>query len=96
MNFQVFAEIVAQLRQIRFRGFLTYHFFNEPLLNRDLETLVRHASQQLPKARHVIFTNGDLLTSARATSLLSAGVDLLIVTDHGGRRTEYVEELESK
>jgi len=96
MNFQVFAEIVAQLRQIRFRGFLTYHFFNEPLLNRDLETLVRHASQQLPKARHVIFTNGDLLTSARAASLLSAGVDLLIVTDHGGRRTEYVEELESK
>lgn len=92
MSLDVFTEIIEQLRSIRFRGYLSYHFFNEPLLNSNLESLIHHAAQRLPKARHVIFTNGDLLTSQRARSLFAAGVNLLMVTHHrGGRLTEYLE-----
>lgn len=95
MKNEVFTKIIDQLRLIGFRGYLTYHFFNEPLLNRDLEELVRHAARYLPRARHVIFTNGDLLTSARASSLFAAGVNLFMVSNHGGHRlTEFVEHLE--
>ncbi|MDQ2921478.1 MAG: SPASM domain-containing protein [Acidobacteriota bacterium] len=95
MKFEIFQEIIDQLALIGFRGYLTYHFFNEPLLNRDLEKLVNYASHHLPKARHVIFTNGDLLTSERASSLLASGVTLFIVTNHGGRQlTEFVERVE--
>ena len=97
MKFEVFTEIIRQLRMIEFRGYLTYHFFNEPLLNRNLEKLVRHASKHLPGVRHVVFTNGDLLTSARATSLFGSGVDFVMVTNHGGRPlTDYLRKLEGK
>jgi len=95
MKFEIFKEIINQLALIGFRGYLTYHFFNEPLLNRDLEKLVQHASHHLPKARHVIFTNGDLLTSQRARSLFASGVSLFLVTNHGGRGlTEFVQQIE--
>src|SRR4030095_7800955 len=85
MRFEIFTEIIAQLRRIGFRGYLAYHFFNEPLLKRNLEKLIRHASERLPGVRHVIFTNGDLLTSGRAASLFSSGVNFVMVTNHGGR-----------
>ncbi len=91
MERRVFEEIISQLSAIGFHGRLTYHFYNEPLLNRDLEILVAHAAGRLPAASHVIYTNGDLLTEERAASLFSAGVTKFVVTDHGGRTlTELV------
>lgn len=86
MERRVFEHIIGQLSAIKFHGRLTYHFYNEPLLNRDLEALVAHAAARLPAASHVIYTNGDLLTTRRAASLLAAGVTKFVVTDHGGRR----------
>lgn len=87
----LFLEIVRQLAAARFDGKIKYHFFNEPLLNEDLETLVSAARVRLPKVRNVIYTNGDALTERRARSLFAAGVDRFIVTDHGGRsRTPFV------
>jgi MoaA/NifB/PqqE/SkfB family radical SAM enzyme len=85
MKAEVFQEIIRQLEGLRFDGRLTYHFYNEPLLNPELEKLVSYASRRLPQARHVIYTNGDLLTAQRLASLVAAGVTSFVVTDHGGR-----------
>jgi radical SAM protein with 4Fe4S-binding SPASM domain len=84
MELQVFEEIIRQLAAIKFHGRLTYHFYNEPLLNRNLEKLVAYAAHRLPTASHVIYTNGDLLTTERLASLSAAGVTKFVVTDHGG------------
>jgi 2-deoxy-scyllo-inosamine dehydrogenase (SAM-dependent) len=81
----LFQEIVEQLAAAGFDGKIKYHFFNEPLLNKDLEALVAFARARVPRARNVIYTNGDLLTERRARRLFAAGVDRFIVTDHGGR-----------
>jgi radical SAM protein with 4Fe4S-binding SPASM domain len=96
MDMALFREIVDQLAAAAFDGKIKYHFFNEPLLNRNLETLVSYARARLPRVRSVIYTNGDLLTERRAARLFAAGVDRFIVTDHGGRpRTPFVESVGS-
>ncbi|MES1243475.1 MAG: SPASM domain-containing protein [Acidobacteriota bacterium] len=82
MSESLFDRIVSELERVNFQGNLSYHLFNEPLLRRDLETLVRKAAARLPNAFQVLFTNGDLLLDERYTSLREAGIDHFIVTRH--------------
>jgi GTP 3',8-cyclase len=93
----LFGEIIRQLQEMRFDGKIKYHFYNEPLLHKELETLVAHARACLPKARNIIYTNGDALSGERARSLFAAGVRQFIVTDHGGRTpTLFVRTAKSR
>jgi 2-deoxy-scyllo-inosamine dehydrogenase (SAM-dependent) len=83
MEIGLFRRIVAQLAGIAFSGRFSFHFYNEPLLRKDLEKLVAIARAALPLAHLVLYTNGDLLSDARYASLLEAGIDFFIVTRHG-------------
>ncbi len=82
MDDAVFTELLRQLSDLSFDGRLSYHFYNEPLIRKDLERLVARAAAALPAAEQVLFTNGDLLTDARYASLVEAGVDHFVVTRH--------------
>jgi GTP 3',8-cyclase len=82
MNPDVFEHIVAELVRIAFRGNISYHLFNEPLLRRDLELLVSKVTAHLPGAFQLLFTNGDLLSDERYMSLRQAGIDHFLVTKH--------------
>lgn len=84
MEIRLFRRIVAQLSEIGFSGRLSFHFYNEPLMRKDLEVLVALARAALPLAYFVLYTNGDLLTDTRYRYLLDAGVDFFLVTRHGG------------
>jgi 2-deoxy-scyllo-inosamine dehydrogenase (SAM-dependent) len=84
MEIDLFRRITAQLSEIAFSGRLSFHFYNEPLMRRDLEVLVAVARAALPLAHLVLYTNGDLLTDTRYHALLEAGVDFFLVTRHGG------------
>jgi hypothetical protein len=90
LGWSLFSRIIDQLDELRFDGTLKYHLFNEPLLNPHLEALVAHATERLPRAKSVIYTNGDALTRKRAQSLFAAGVRRFVVTDHGGRAPRSV------
>jgi GTP 3',8-cyclase len=84
IGIELFSRIVDQLSEISFSGRLSFHFYNEPLLRKDLDELVTIARAALPLAHLVLYTNGDLLSDARYASLLEAGIDFFIVTRHGG------------
>jgi cyclic pyranopterin phosphate synthase len=84
MEIGLFRRIIAQLSEIAFSGRLSFHFYNEPLMRKDLEVLVAIAHAALPLAHLVLYTNGDLLTDTRYANLLKAGVDFFLVTRHGG------------
>lgn len=84
MEIGLYRRIVAQLSEIAFCGRLSFHFYNEPLIRKDLEALVAVARTALPLAHLVLYTNGDLLTDTRYANLLKAGVDFFMVTRHGG------------
>lgn len=82
MGVNLFRRIIEMLREIDFTGRLSFHFFNEPLMRRDLDQLISWARPRIPKAHFVLYTNGDLLSDERHESLLHAGVDLFLVTRH--------------
>jgi GTP 3',8-cyclase len=83
MSEELFDRIISELERVGFRGNLSYHLFNEPLLRRDLERLVAKVAARLPKVFQLLFTNGDLLSDERYSSLKEAGIDHFIVTRHG-------------
>lgn len=83
MTDEVFDRLISLLREIDYRGRFSFHLYNEPLLRKDLETLVSKVHSQLPEAFQLLYTNGDLLSNARYSSLRAAGIDHFLVTRHG-------------
>jgi GTP 3',8-cyclase len=92
----LFERIVGMLSEVAFSGRLSFHRFNEPLLRKDLASLVIIARKVLPNAFIVVYTNGDLLNDRRYDELLNAGVDHFLVTRHDfddfpKRRFQFVQ-----
>jgi cyclic pyranopterin phosphate synthase len=81
----IFERIHDELLKIDYQGRISYHFYNEPLLRRDLERFITYSHERLPGAHQVLFTNGDLLTDARYESLMSAGIEYIVITSHDGK-----------
>lgn len=82
MSDALYARIIAELGDADYIGRLSFHLYSEPLLRRDLARLVAVARAALPRTFFVLYTNGDLLTDARHTELIDAGIDRFLVTRH--------------
>lgn len=78
----VYSRILAELKRLDFKGRFSYHFYNEPLLRKDLERYIRWAKAEIPQMFQLLFTNGDALTEARYNSLMDAGIDYILITSH--------------
>ncbi len=89
MSEEVLERALEELCRIEFRGRISYHFYNEPLVRKDLARIVRRVREVLPGAFQLLYSNGDLLTDARHAELLDAGIDHVLVTRHVGG--EYAE-----
>ena len=84
MSDAVFDRLLSELAKRDYAGKFSFHFYNEPLIRKDLERLVEKVARNLPRAYRLLYTNGDLLTDARHRSLLEAGIDRFLVTSHSG------------
>jgi 2-deoxy-scyllo-inosamine dehydrogenase (SAM-dependent) len=73
---------LASLHSIRYNSFVEFHFYNEPLLNEHLPSIVHKVSIARPKTTRRIFTNGDNLTALLTQDLILAGVNQFIVSRH--------------
>lgn len=82
MKKEVFEEIIDQLYDISFKGRISYHFYNEPLLHRDVAEFVKYVKNKLPYCKQVLYTNGDKLTYEMFSVLKNNGIDLIVVTNH--------------
>jgi len=82
MNEESFSKITAQLKDLDYKGRISYHFYNEPLLHPHLEKFVTISKKVLPETKSEIFTNGTLLTSEKYYQLRKSGVDKFTVTKH--------------
>lgn len=100
MDFNLFTRLVNQLVEIGYKGRISYHFYNEPLLNKDINKYVRLVRDRLSQCNQILYTNGDLLTVERYNTLKDSGVKKFIVTKHEGkvinkdlhlRRHKYVD-----
>jgi radical SAM protein with 4Fe4S-binding SPASM domain len=82
MSPEIYGQIISQLKNLNFKGELSFSFYNEPLLCPDLEEFVSKAHRDLPEAKLIIYTNGTHLTAEKVTRLQEAGLSELIVTKH--------------
>ncbi len=92
MSFDLFKKIIAdivcfpkKIKVLRFSG------FGEPLLNRKLSRMVEYAKACDAVERTMIISNGSLLTHELSDSLISAGVDELLISVEGLSGKKYKE-----
>lgn len=89
----VLDRVLEELGRFEYDGRISYHFYNEPLLRKDLVDVVAKVKSHLRLARQVLFTNGDLLTDKKFDELNTAGIDFTVVTAHDNKkRPERVKQ----
>jgi hypothetical protein len=72
--------LLKDLGRTRYRGELAFHNYNEPLADPKLLDRLAEARAAIPKAKLMIFTNGDLLTPELFQRLVALGLGELRVT----------------
>jgi len=85
MSNRILDRIIDELSAIDYVGRVSYHFYNEPLLRKDLELIVARVRTGVPRAHQVLYTNGDYLTDARYDALREAGIEFIVITSHDGK-----------
>ena len=84
MEEELFSSIMKQLNGLKFKGSLSLHSNNEPLLDKRLPEFAKEARQKLPRARIKMFTNGSLLTLDLFRTLLPS-FDRIFINNYNDR-----------
>ncbi len=92
MKMAVVEKLAADLKQIRYSGWISPHLYGEPLLDKRLEEITRIIHDSLPGATIVIYTNGDLLDRERFDSLVKAGMDKFIISQYDKEMPKAMSE----
>lgn len=83
-------KIVEELNLVNFEGGIAFHQYNEPLLEKEhLFECIQVVKKNLPKAKLVLYTNGDLLTRKIFKKLIKLGIDEFHISCHGMSSDEW-------
>lgn len=89
-DFQLFKKVIDDLsafekplRSLNLSG------VGEPLLNKNLEKMIRYAKDSGYVERVTFISNGTLLTPERSTSIIDAGVDRIDISIYGLSSNDY-------
>lgn len=91
MRPEIYAKLLAGLAEINFAGHFVLNSYNEPLYDRAILERITEARAALPKARLMIYTNGDYLTPSYVTELAAAGLNYMHVSIHLKQGDVYTE-----
>lgn len=81
MEEDLFYFIIDQLNCMNYRGCISLYSNNEPLLDGRIFKFVEYAKNRLPHAKHILYTNGILLTCEKLLSLIQY-LDLLVIDNY--------------
>lgn len=84
ITLQLFEKIVNDLVDVNYQGKILFSAYSEPLLHKDINTLISTAKQKLPLSRVEIVSNGDLLTAVKLKQLFDAGLDTISISMYDG------------
>ena len=89
----IFSGLVYDLQTINYEKELHFVGYNEPMLHLDnLLARISLARKLLPRARLVVFTNGDYLKTPELEKLIAAGVNQVTISVHLPVGRPYVDE----
>jgi hypothetical protein len=87
---ELFEKVIDDLAAIDFSRTISFHFYNEPLMDKRLPELVAHARKRLPRCVFDLSTNGDYLTPALIDELFRSGLDAIHVSLHSSSAAKHV------
>lgn len=90
MTLELFEKVMKDLKKAGFSGRVSYHFYNEPLLSKDLDKFIQLTTKYLPTSNPYLFSNGTLLTKKRFDELKALGVKKFHITKHEDVKSNYV------
>lgn len=83
--------ILGDLAEISFAGNLVFTSYNEPLADRAILDRIREARRALPRARLLVYSDGDYLDGAYLDELGEAGLHYLHISVHTRYNGRYSE-----
>ena len=81
MDEDIFHALINQLQAIDYQGTIKFHSNNEPLLDNRIFDFIEYSRACLPKAGHLMFTNGSLLDVDKFLRLTKS-LDRLIIDNY--------------
>lgn len=81
MEESLYKKIISDLVDIRYDGVVSLFSNNEPLIDNRILSFIAYAKTNLPNAKHVLYTNGKLLTKNIYYKLLEY-LDLLVIDNY--------------
>lgn len=88
---EIYAKLLSGLAEISYAGAYVLNSYNEPLYDRAILDRIAEARAALPKARLMLYTNGDYLTPDYVTELAAAGLNYMHVSIHLKQGDVYTE-----
>lgn len=94
MPIKLYEKVMGDLESVGFDGTILYSAFSEPLLYKNLETIIKLSRHYCPQARVEIVTNGDLVNSEKLSQLFVAGLTTLCISMYDGpHQIEHFKKL---
>ena len=81
MDEALFKKIIGELADLKYDGYLNLYVNNEPFMDTRIEEWYKYASEMLPNARMLLYTNGTLITEERFKSVIPY-IDKMIINNY--------------
>jgi radical SAM protein with 4Fe4S-binding SPASM domain len=80
-----FFKIIDNLARLNFCGLVNYYSNNEPLLDNRIFEFIKYGVCKLPKAYHILYTNGILLNEEKFQTFIDVGLSYLRIDNYNDK-----------
>lgn len=93
ISFDLHKKLCDELKEVNYSGLIIYSGFVEPMLDKNIYSIVNYAKKTLPNARVEMISNGDVLNDKRLKKLYESGLDRLQISLYDGeeQHSEFVK-----
>jgi hypothetical protein len=93
LSSSIYIRTINELSEIQFSGVISFHRYNEPMMDPRLSSFLAYAKQKLPDPYLRVYTNGYYLTQEIVDDLSKAGMNWLEVSAYSNKEYERFLQL---
>jgi radical SAM protein with 4Fe4S-binding SPASM domain len=87
-------KLCTELGELGYSGLFVFSGFCEPLLDKNIYTLINIASKKMPNAKIEVVTNGDPLNKKNMVKLFKNGLSTVVVSAYDGKeQIDYFKKM---
>ena len=96
LSSKVVEKTIDELSQIKYNGAISFHIYNEPLIDPRLFYFIRYAKDKCPDSKIYILSNGQNLSQYLVEELEYAGVWMLVVSAYSMNDFNRLKNIKTK